>query len=261
MPYLSVRNWISSNEQQLERITLLDLPLEASMRGYQAVEICHFHFPSIQTSYLLRLKHAFLDSGISFDTLLLDYGDLSSDDRIKAKADFRYICEWIEIASIAGAKQIRIIAGEALATDKAAMQRVARCLMELDEYAAMLETKVVLENFKTLTSSGDSCLRLLGQTNFQLPFITDFGNFSGKNKYKDLTMTVPFSVSIHAKPQYDENGQLDENDFMQCMEIARSAGYDGSYVLIHEGSGDAWMALEKVKHLVMPFLAPTILEQ
>jgi len=59
--------------------SLLELPAEASRRGYRAVEICHFHFPSTDAEYAAALKRSFEDAGISFDTLLLDYGDLTAE--------------------------------------------------------------------------------------------------------------------------------------------------------------------------------------
>ena len=34
---------------------LLELPAEAASRGYQALEVCHFHFPSLESDYLAQL--------------------------------------------------------------------------------------------------------------------------------------------------------------------------------------------------------------
>lgn len=93
-------NWDAVNETQQmdiqdqpQILTLLELPAEAARRGYQAVEICHFHFPAVDPVYLNQLKEAFLESGVQFDTLLLDYGDITAIDPVKRESDIAYIAD------------------------------------------------------------------------------------------------------------------------------------------------------------------------
>jgi len=241
-------------EQQTEVLTLLELPAEAARRGYRAIEICHFHFPSIDPTYLNQLKNAFSASGIGLDTLLLDYGDITSPDESRVVSDFAFIRKWIEIASLCGAKKIRVIAGEAPPTDERAIHQSAERLLELSVFAASQGVEVITENFKSLTSTGASCLSLLERTDYQVRTISDFGNFTGQQKYKELSMTMPYSASVHAKPQYDEHGYPDELEFQSCLNVVKEAGYEGSIVLIYDGPGDMWEGLERVKRLVEAYL-------
>lgn len=275
MSYLSVSTWslhrilgplywtawdanvgkpITVVQEQPELITLLELPAEAASRGYQAIEICHFHFPSKEISFLKQLRSSFYTSSISFDTLLLDYGDLTSTDEKRRKADMDYIREWIDIASISGAKQIRIIAGEAAASDDESIQRSASSLVDLAKYAASKGVQVITENFKPLTSTAESSLKLLALTGESVGFITDFGNFHGDDKLVEIADTVPFSVSVHAKASYDERGLPDESEFISCLKAVQTAKYKGAYVLIYDGPGDMWEGLERIKLLVKPYL-------
>ncbi|RXZ80783.1 sugar phosphate isomerase/epimerase [Paenibacillaceae bacterium] len=240
-------------QEQPERYTLLELPQEAASRGYKALEICHFHFPAVDEAYCAELRQAFESSGISFDTLLLDYGDLTSSDDVRVRRDLELMRQWIEIASRCGARQIRIIAGEADPTDQAALANSGRLLAELAQFAVDKQVRIVTENFKSLTSTGENCLAILERAGNAVGLISDFGNFEEPFKYDELARTAPHSVSVHAKAHYDEEGNPDAAEFNRCLEAVSEAGYRGAYVLIYDGPGDMWEGLERIRVLVAPF--------
>ncbi len=242
-------------EEQPQAHALLELPAEAARRGYRAIEVCHFHFPRTDADYLAELRAAFEAADVSFDTLLLDYGDLTSSDERRRDADAAFIRRWIDIAVQAGARQIRVVAGEASPTDDAAIAQSAQALAELAGYAAPLGVRIITENFKALTSTGDGCLRLLGQTGDTVGMITDFGNFKGPAKYDEIAAIAPRSVSVHAKAAYDDAGLPDVPEFVRCLEAAKTAAFTGAYVLIYDGPGDMWEGLERIKRIVMPYVS------
>ncbi|AFC33248.1 xylose isomerase domain-containing protein [Paenibacillus mucilaginosus 3016] len=275
MSYLSVSTWslhrllgplrwtqwdaetgthVTLEQEQPEVLSLLELPREAAGRGYAALEVCHFHFPATDPAYLGRLREAFAAAGISFDTLLLDYGDLTSGDERRRAADVEFIRRWIGYASLAGAKQIRVVAGEAQPDDEEALRLSAGTLASLAAYASEHGVRVVTENFKPLTSTADSCLKLRSLAGEQVGFITDFGNFKSPAKYEELAAAIPGSVSVHAKANYDENGFPDEEEYLRCLEQVRAAGYNGAVVLIYDGPGDMWEGLERIRKIVEPYL-------
>ncbi|MBB3113516.1 sugar phosphate isomerase/epimerase [Paenibacillus phyllosphaerae] len=242
-----------AKEQPLE-LSLLELPKIASERGYKAIEVCHFHFPSTERDYLEQLRAAFEQADISLDTLLLDYGDLTAEDEGRVKEDLGLMKRWIEAASFCGAKQIRIVAGEAEPTNQAALVRSAASLLELIRFAEPLGVRVVTENFKPLTSIATNVAALYDQCEGKLGLITDFGNYKGAGKYGEIAQTAPLSVSVHAKANYDEQGIPDVEEFSQCLEAVKGTNFDGAYVLIYDGPGDMWEGLERVKELVQPYL-------
>ncbi|MGO4544724.1 sugar phosphate isomerase/epimerase family protein [Paenibacillus sp. 2TAB23] len=244
---------INEQEQPLVH-SLLDLPGEAAARGYQALEICHFHFPSTEAAYLEQLKAAFEAANMKFDTLLVDYGDLTSEDEIKRAADIHYIKKWIDIASLCGAKQIRVVAGEASPTNDAAIRLSAAALTDLALYGQSISVHVITENFRSLTSTAASSIKLLEQTNHKVGFITDFGNYHGSEKTEEIGATTPFSVSIHVKPTYDSNGIPDKDELISYLRKVDSNGFNGAYVLIYDGPGDMWAGLDRVKSIVTPFV-------
>ncbi|RAP73631.1 sugar phosphate isomerase/epimerase family protein [Paenibacillus montanisoli] len=243
-----------SVQEQPQALTLLELPAELARRGYQAAEVCHFHFPSVEPAYLHQLREAFSAANLSFDTLLLDYGDLTSEDAMKREEDIRFMREWIDIAALAGAKQIRIIAGDAKPDQDEAIRMSADALIELGRYATEKGVRVISENFKALTSTGSSCVKLLERVGDAADFITDFGNFKYPTKYEEFALTLPRSVSVHAKAQYDGDGLPDREEFIRCLETVRTAKFNGAIVLIYDGPGDMWAGLDRIKEIVAEYL-------
>lgn len=241
-------------QEQPQLTTLLDLPAEAAARGYQALEVCHFHFPSTEPAYLEQLRLSFENAAIKFDTLLLDYGDITTVDAAKRTADLSFIQNWIDIASQSGAKQIRVIAGEASPSDDAAIELTASSLSELAEYAASRNVHVITENFKSLTSTSQSSLKLLAHAGKAVGFITDFGNYHSADKISEIGDTAPLSVSVHVKPTYDDAGVPDKDELVSYLTEVERVGFKGAYVLIYDGPGDMWEGLNRVKAIVEPLI-------
>lgn len=275
MSYLSVSTWslhrllgplrwtawdaeqsrhVTHVQEQPQVHTLLELPAVAAKRGYQAIEVCHFHFPDTSLTYLQQLRDAFLTAGVSFDTLLLDYGDLTSEDEERRTADQQLMREWIDIASKCGAKQIRIVAGEASPDNEEAISLSAEALASLAAYSTPKGVRVITENFKPLTSKASSSEQLLHLAGEQVGFITDFGNYKGSAVAEEIARTTPRSVSIHAKADFDEAGIPNEPPFVTYLEATAEAGFDGAYVLIYDGPGDMWEGLERVRRIVEPYI-------
>lgn len=157
---------------------------------------------------------------------------------------------WIDAAALGGARQIRIVAGEAHGSDNTALAQSAKYLLELAAYAKGKRVSVITENFKALTATGDHCRELARLTGSEVRWITDFGNFSGARKYDELDIILPLSVSVHVKAQYDEKGMPDRPEFERCLDRAIASGFDGAYVLIYDGPGDMWEGLARIKTIV-----------
>jgi len=275
MPFLSLTSWslhrnlgplrwtrwdanhrrqITVIQDQPELITLLELPAILASKGFKSMEVCDFHFPDTSEAYLQKLKSSFVEAGVRFYTLLIEYGDISSADAARRESDIAWIKGWIDIAAHAGAERVRIIAGDAEPGDKEALQRSADAFQELSKYAGALGVRVVTENFHSLTSIADNCLALLSACGDGLGLTSDFGNFKGDGKYSDLARTIPHSESIHAKAQTDADGFPEETDFLRCMQIVKDAGYEGPITLVYDGPGDMWAGIERVRQLAAPYL-------
>lgn len=240
-------------QDQPELLSLLKLPAVLAEKGFSSVEVCHFHFPETNEAYLLALKQAFTDAGLRFYTLLLEYGDISSPDKVRRQSDIAWIKGWIDIAALTGAERVRIIAGEADPSDRDALARSIEALRELGQYGKEHGVRVVTENFKSLSSTGDNCLAIIEGCGDVIGFTSDFGNFKGEQKFDELVQTIPHSESIHAKAQTNAAGVPDEAEFIRCLNIAKQAGYEGPLTLVYDGPGDMWDGIERVKKLAEPY--------
>jgi sugar phosphate isomerase/epimerase len=240
-------------QDQPELLSLLELPAVLAKKGFSSLEVCHFHFPETNEAYLLALKGAFADAGLRFYTLLLEYGDISSPDELRRQSDITWIKGWIDVAALAGAERVRIIAGEADPLDRDALARSIEALRELGQYGKDHGVRVVTENFKSLSSTGENCLAILEGCGDVIGFTSDFGNFKGEQKFDELVQTIPLSESIHAKAQTSAEGDPDESEFIRCLNIAKQAGYEGPLTLVYDGPGDMWDGIERVRKLADPY--------
>ena len=173
---------------------------------------------------------------------------------MRLEADMGLIRQWIDIAAKAGARQIRVIAGDAAPADTAALSQSAACLVQLADYADKQGVRVVSENFRPLTSTAASCAEILRNTEGKIGFITDFGNFQAPSKYEEFRGILPSSVSVHAKAHYDGEGMPDEAEFRLCLDTVRESGFDGAVVLIYDGPGPMWDGLERIRRIVEGYL-------
>ncbi|MHA6483505.1 sugar phosphate isomerase/epimerase family protein [Paenibacillus sp. strain BS8-2] len=240
-----------SLQEQPELMSLLDLPAEAASRGLSYLELCHFHFPTREEAYLTSLRSAFTNAGITFHTLLIDYGDISSPDPVRRDSDLSYLKGWIETAATAGAAAVRIVAGEQPAGDTEAIRRSALSLMELSRYAAPLGVRVVTENFRDLTSTVDSWREVLGETNGEVPTIVDFGNLAKSEKEAGIIYGAPIAHTFHAKPEYLDNGSVNEESLTKLLVLAGSGNEEAPISIIFDRDGDMWDGIERIKAIIL----------
>jgi len=245
---------VTEETPQPELHTLLELPGILADKGFKTMEVCHFQFPDTGEAYLKRLRDAFRKAGIRFHSLLIDYGDISSADEVRRNADMAWIRQWIDRAALAGAERVRIIAGDADPTNREALQRSADALGHLAGYAAGKGVRVVTENFRRLASTAGNCLALVSACGGRIGLTSDFGNYQGPDKYRELSLTVPKSESIHAKAVTDANGMPDAAEFRKCMDIVKHSGYSGPITLVYDGPNDMWEGIGRLQALAAPYL-------
>jgi sugar phosphate isomerase/epimerase len=215
-----------------EGITLLEMPAVIAGLGVNRAEICSFHIPTRDPAYLASLKAALRESGVHFQTLLIEYGDPS--DPATAERDLAWMEGWIDAAAELGAEQARVIAGKAKPS-REALDRSAAGLRRLGRYGAERGVRIVTENWFDLLATPDDVHYLFGQLEDTVQLNGDFGNWSGPQKYADLQAIFGMAVCCHAKADFRTHGSMDEADYRQCLEAATAAGFHGPYTLIYDG--------------------------
>jgi hypothetical protein len=232
--------------------TLLELPARIAAVGIHTLEICHFHLPSREESYLQKLRIAIETAGVELWSLLIDSGDITHP--VHSERDMAWISGWLDVAGQLGAKNARVIAGKA-EPSAASVAQSSRNLAKLADYAWARGVRVMTENWLNLTPSPDVVLTLLNNLGGKVGLCADFGNWKGAQKYEDLAQIFPRADSCHAKCHFSAPDQPDRADFVQCLELTRAANFVGPYTLIYDGPGnDEFAGLRLEQEMVLPYL-------
>ncbi len=236
-------------------ITLLEAPATVAAMGIHNLEVCHFHFPRVDSEYLAEFRRQLQSAGVRFLTLLIDTGDITAPEPETREQHLAHIRRWIEIAAEAGAKQVRVIAGDAEPDPEGVcMRRSIEGLRALEEFARSLGVGVITENWHALAMSPDVLLTVLDGLEGRVGLCGDFGNYSGPTKYEDLAAILPRAITIHAKADFPRAGEIDMDDFCRCLDLSREAGFEGHYVLIFDGPGEEQPSLRQMAEVVQPYL-------
>src|SRR5690606_16178877 len=233
-------------------ITLLELPARLAQSGIHTLEICHFHLPSREISYINELRAALKDAGVELFSLLIDDGDITHPE-FQAR-DMKWISGWIEIAGALGAKATRVIAGKTV--DSGALDRSKAALAQLATVAENHGVRLMTENWFSLLGKPEQICELLGSLDGRVGLCVDFGNWKGLSKYDDLQQIFPLAESCHAKCSFSGQSEPDTEDYLHCLDLSRAAGFSGPYTLIHDGRNDDCCAGIKIeRQLVLHYLS------
>lgn len=219
---------------------LLDLPAELARRGYDTVQLCHFHLPARDETYVGELRSTLADSGITLDALLVDDGDLTHPT--DADAHERWIDGWLDVATALGARRARVIAGKQQ-PDPELLRASGRRLAALA--ARHPDVRIVTENWLALTPGPTEVNTILDVAGDGVGLLIDLGNWTGPDKYANLEAIAGRAETCHAKCHFGVDGP-DADDFAAALRVLRAAGYAGPLALVYDGSDfDEWTHLEE----------------
>jgi sugar phosphate isomerase/epimerase len=234
-------------------LSLLELPARIAAAGIHTLEICHFHLPTLERTYLAELRSALDEVGVELFSLLVDDGDITNAHN--AARDLAWIAGWFEVASQLGAKRMRVVAGKS-APSAETLELSARGLRSLATQAQAHGIRLMTENWLTLLSGPAAVLALLDQLEGDVGLCLDFGNWTGPAKYAELQEIVGRAESCHAKANFAAPYAIDRADFVRCLDLTRAASFSGPYTLIYSGPGsDEWQGLACEQEVVQPYLA------
>ncbi|HWV35103.1 MAG TPA: sugar phosphate isomerase/epimerase [Thermomicrobiales bacterium] len=233
-----------------DALSLLDLPSELRKRGYDAVQICHFHLPSRSDAYLQELRAALAASDITLDALLIDDGDLTNAEA--ADRHESWIGGWLETGTALGARRARISAGRSAPTPDLLRQSAQRLRRLAESHP---DIRIVTENWQEMTPDAATVNAVLAETGDAVGLLIDLGNWTGPSKYDDLTAIAPRAETCHAKCHFSDTG-ADGDDYRKSLQVLKDAGFDGPLALVYDGpSNDEWAGLETEWSLVREVFA------
>ena len=233
-------------------ISLLELPAHVAEFGIRTLEICHFHLPSVEKTYLTELRAALADADVELFSLLIDDGDITH--ATDAARDIAWIEKWIDIAGELGAKCARVIGGKADPSAETVAQS-RDVLAQLTERADTAGIRLMSENWFSVFSTPENVNTILGGLDGKVGLCLDFGNWRGGTKYEDLAAIAAWAESCHTKAHFAAPREMDKEDYVQCLDLTQKAGFAGPHTLIYDGPGDdEWEGLAIEREVVNPYL-------
>lgn len=226
-------------------LDLLAMPARVKAAGIATVEICHFHIPSTDNAYLQSLKAAAASAEVEIFSILIDAFDIALADNA---TDIVHVQHWIDAAASLGASHVRVIAGDAPASDEAALQRAIHALKGLQAYATPKGVQVISENFKATASTPANWLAIHQALGYG--GCADIGNFASQTRVSDFAQVAALAASIHVKASYDDHGQLLPDQVNACLAVARHHSFSGPTTLVYDRPGDRWPQIEALRQLV-----------
>ncbi len=229
-----------SPAKQESGMALVDLPAELRRRGYDTVQLCHFHLPSRDESYLGELRSALEEHDVRLDAVLVDDGDLTHPT--DADSHQRWIDGWLDVATALGAHRARVIAGK----QQPSPDRLRDSGRRLATLAAdHSDVRVVTENWFDLTAGPAEVDAILDAADGQVGLLIDLGNWKGPDKYDHLAAVAPRAETCHAKCHFVDGGPH-HDDFRDSLQVLRRADYSGPLALVYDGADtDEWACLEQ----------------
>jgi sugar phosphate isomerase/epimerase len=235
-------------EADASALDLLDLPGELATRGYDVVQLCHFHLPSRDAAYLTELCASLADAHVTLDALLIDSGDLVHPT--DADEHEAWIAGWLEDAGTLGATRGRVIAGQADPTPEL-LQQSARRLRRL---AAGSPVRVVTENWMALLPTATHVHQLLEATAGDIGLLVDLANWTGPDRDAQLASIAALAETSHAKCTVKADGSLDTDDFRRALSAVTAGGFAGPLCLVYDAADpDEWEGLATCRRVSADF--------
>jgi sugar phosphate isomerase/epimerase len=234
-------------------LKLTELPARAREAGIGTLEVCHFHFPSTAPEYLAEFRAALQAANVELFTILIDAGNITNPDPERRDADIAMIKSWMDVAAAVGARGVRIVAGDAAADDREALERSVVALRQLAAYGEEGDLRVRTENFKALTSTAANCIAILDALDDAVGFCADMGNFPSAVRVEEFTKIAPRAEVVHTKASYAEDGTIDPEQLRACLDASVAANFDGPYTLVFDRPGDEWEGIMRLKEHVVAY--------
>ncbi len=242
--------------------SLLELIAVLPQHGIGTLEICHFHLPSTDVSYLETLKKCLQAAGVELFSILLDTGNIASSNPAQIAADDLLIRHWIGVASTLGAERIRIDAGLEPPTPEVIAQS-ARRLQEFAQIAALSRLQVSTENWHATSQNPEALLEILEYSSGtvghaiighgsighgSIGLCADTGNAeASSDKYQTLSLLLPKASSVHFKPRYTASGDIDLDDLEICVGLMKQANFDGVLTLIFDHKHNEFQGIARLR--------------
>ncbi len=238
----SYRKYLTEKSMTLEDFIRIGWEL-----GLDGVELTEYYFPSLEDTYIYKLKKLLLSYGLDISAVAVGNRFTVPDSSLRKK-EIERVKRWVNIALKIGAPCVRVFAGRVPKghTEEDAFQWTIDALKECVEYASKSGIVIALENHGGITSTADQVLKIINAVSSEWFGINlDLGNYR-QNTYEDIRKTAPYAVHVHAKfLQVGPKGNDEILDYNKIIEILNDVGYKGYLSIEYEGKEDPKTAVPR----------------
>jgi sugar phosphate isomerase/epimerase len=253
-----------------QSMSLLDFLAQVRPRlDLDQVELCAFHVPSREPSYVDQLKSTLREHRLSVLSMPIDAGNISVADPAWREDDLQEIEGWLDFAADLGATYVRANASSYVAQEPLAPLDVTiASYRRLSDRATDRGMTMTIENHGGLTADPEAIVRIVeGVGPDRLKVCLDTANFAPvaghqlsptpprgvdpEPLYAGLARIAPYTGLVHAKTVwFDPAGNHLVYDAHRTLRIVRDAGFDGPVSIEYGGGVDEWNSALRTRRIV-----------
>jgi sugar phosphate isomerase/epimerase len=238
----SFRKYLDLKIKPKPPMTLDDFADLAVGMELDAIEPTGYYFADASPKEMARYRGRCTRLGLDISSTAIA-NNFCVRDPEKLRTEIAHVKKWTELASMMGAKTVRIFAGnmDRGDTDEAAMRdRVVSSIQECCDHAGKFGIYLALENHGGVTAACDQILAIVKAVqNDWFGVNLDTANFRTDDPYADLQRLAPYAVVVQTKTEIQPKGKpLQLADLPRLMQILRDAGYRGYVALEYEAAAE-----------------------
>lgn len=240
------RKYLDLKSKPKPLMTLDDFADLAAGMELDAVEPTEYYFADPSPKEMARYRGRCTRLGLDVSSTAIRNNFCVRDPQ-KLRNEIAHVKKWSELASVMGAKTIRIFAGnlERGESAEAARPRIVASIQECCDHAGKFGIYLALENHGGITATCDGILDIVKAV--QNPWFgvnLDTGNFHTADPYGDLQRLAPYAVVVQVKTDIQVKGRPKEPaDLARLMQILRDVEYRGYVALEYEGEDEPKTAI------------------
>jgi sugar phosphate isomerase/epimerase len=244
----SFRKYLDLKTKPAPSMTLDDFADYAATLDLDAIEPTAYYFADTSPAYLAGLKGRCIRLGLDISGTAVG-NNFCVPDPARLKEQIGSVKQWVERASLLGAKTIRIFAGNVAKGDSEEKAR-ARCIEAIQEscdHAGKYGVYLALENHGGLTATVEGTLQLVQAVKHPWFGVNlDTGNFHTDDPYADLAKLAPYAVTVQIKTEIQRKGmKKEEADLKRLLDMLRAVNYRGYVALEYEATEEPKTAVPR----------------
>ncbi len=212
-------------------LTLLTIPAYYRERfGIGKLEFWSHHFESLETAYLVELRHRVKAASAELINVQVDadYDLASTDEEVRQKS-LATVRQWIDATALLGSRAVRINPGKA----GGSIEKSIASMKEVNQYCISKRLPLLTENHFGLEMDPDVHLRIRAAAGPENLYTDpDFGNYPVATMWESLAKIIPYAYVVSAKAvDFNAQGEHLSYDFDRCVQLCERAGFKGIYLV------------------------------